>query len=87
MKIGAIIYVSGDKPMEGLKHKFKELVLESGIKADRLEIISRTSGCFDIHDAWWHLIAKGMHLVLFMMAEVDEDGKLRLTGRQLRLCG
>ena len=87
MKTGAIIYVAGDEPMEGLKHNPKELVWKSGIKADRLEVITQTPGHFDIHDAWWHLIAKGMQLVLCMMAEVDDDGELRLTGRQIRLCG
>ena len=73
--------------MEELTYNPKELVWESGIKADRLEIITRTSGQFDIHDAWWHLVAKGMKRVLCLIAEVDDDGKLRLTGRQLRLCG
>lgn len=87
MKTGTIIYVAGNSTLEWLTSDLKELVCKSGIKADRLEIITRTSGNYDIHDAWWRLVAKGMQLVLCLLAEVDDRGELRLTGRQMRLCG
>ena len=87
MKTGAIIYVAGEEPKEGLKQKPEKLVLNSGVQADRFEIITRVSGHFDIHDAWWSLIASGMQRILCMMAEIGDDGELRLTGRQMRLCG
>jgi len=83
MKTGVIIYVAGG----GSNQNPRDLIRNSGINADRLEIITRTSGHYDIHDAWWHLLAKGMQRVLCLMAEVDNNGGLRLTGRQMRLCG
>ena len=87
MKTGIIIYVAGIEPKEELHHNPKDLARKSGIRADRLEVITRSSGHFDIHDAWWQLITKGMQRILCLMAEVNDDGHLRLTGRQMRLCG
>jgi len=62
-------------------------VLSFGIQADRWEIITRSTGPADIHDAWWRLLTKGMQQVLCLLAEVDSNGEIRLTGRQMRLCG
>lgn len=87
MRTGAIIYVAGDEPEQGFAHSPGELIRNSGIQADHLEIMTRTSGHFDIHDAWWRLIAKGMQRVMCLIAEVNDSGALRLTGRQMRLCG
>jgi hypothetical protein len=87
MRTGAIIYVSGDEPEQGFTKSPKEVVRDFGIEADRLEIVTRTSGHFDIHDAWRQLIVDGMQRVLCLIAEVDNNGALRLTGRQMRLCG
>ena len=87
MKTGAIHYVAGDKPAKAPKADPKELIEKSGIRADRLEVIAHDSGHFDIHDAWWHLTARGMQLILCIMAEIDPNGEMRLTGRQMRLCG
>ncbi len=58
-----------------------------GVKADRWEIITHDTGHADIHDAWWHLLAQGMQQVFCMLAEVDGNGDIQLTGRQMRLCG
>jgi hypothetical protein len=87
MKTGIIIYVAGIELKGGLQHNPKDLAKKFGIEADRYELITKTSGHFDIHDAWWQMIAKGMHRVLCVMAEIGNDGDLRLTGRQMRLCG
>ena len=87
MKTGAIIYVAGDEPRVGFRIDAEDHLRRFGIKADRWEVITRDTGHFDIHDAWWRLIAGGMQRVLCMMAEADNDGELRLTGRQMRLCG
>jgi hypothetical protein len=87
MKTGAIIYIAGDTPIEGLKHNPEKLVSKFGINADRWGVITRNTGHFDIHDAWWSLITGGMQRILCMMAEIDQDGELKLTGRKLRLCG
>jgi hypothetical protein len=87
MRTGAIIYVAGDEPEQGFTQNPNDVVRDFGIEADRLEIVTRTSGHFDIHDAWWRLIVEGMQRVLCLIAEVDNNGALRLTGRQMRLCG
>ena len=57
------------------------------IRADRVEVVSYTTGHFDVMDAWWLLITKGMKKIVCMFAEVTNNSELRLTGRELRLCG
>ena len=87
MKTGTIIYVAGEEPQQGTLINTDELVSRCGIQSDRFEVITRETGHFDIHDAWRALITKGMQQVLCLVAVVDDEGKLQLTGRQLRLCG
>lgn len=87
MKTGAIIYVTGDGDCTRFTEEKVTLLNTYGVNADRLEIITRDTGHADIHDAWWHLMAQGMQQVLCMMARVDNNGELQLTGRQMRLCG
>jgi hypothetical protein len=38
-------------------------------------------------DAWWLLTVKGMKRIICMIAEVINRSELKLTGRELRLCG
>jgi hypothetical protein len=86
MKTGIIVYVAGNNELESdvdLEKEVKCLNLE----ADRVELVSRTSGHFDVLDAWWHLTAKGMNHVRCSIGEVTESGRLQLTGRELRLSG
>ena len=86
MKTGAIVYiVKGDN----LEKDFdvEDAVRHLDIKADRIEVVSSTSGHFDVMDAWWLLTAKGMKRIICMIAEVVNHSRLRLTGRMLRLCG
>jgi len=87
MKTGAIIYVIGKGDCTGVTEEKVTFLNRYGVKADRLEIITRDTGHADIHDAWWRLMAQGMQEVLCMMARVDNNGELQLTGRQMRLCG
>jgi len=87
MKTGAIIYVAGERDCVGIGEDKGMLLKKHGIQADRWEIITRSTGPADIHDAWWRLLTKGMHQVLCLLAEVDSNGEIRLTGRQMRLCG
>ena len=50
MKTGIIVYVAGDDDMEpeiDLEKQVKSLELE----ADRVELVSRSSGHFDVSDA------------------------------------
>ena len=86
MKTGVIVYIVGG---EGSYDDFdmKEAVRRLNINADRVEVIFSRSSHFDVMDAWWSLTAKGMKLIICMFAEVVNFSELRLTGRELRLCG
>jgi hypothetical protein len=87
MKTGVIIYVAGDRDNVGVPKDKASFLRDHGFNADRWEIITRSTGPADIHDAWWRLLTKGMQQVHCLMAEVDTNGEMRLTGRQMRLCG
>jgi len=87
MKTGAIIYVTGERDCVGIPAEKGMFLKKHGIQADRWEIITHNTGPADIHDAWWRLLTKGMQQVLCLLAEVDNNGEIQLTGRQMRLCG
>ena len=87
MKTGAIIYVAGDSECERHPSEYGILLEKFGVKADRLEIITRNTGHFDIHDAWWSMLTHGMQQVICMLAEVNSNDEIEITGRQMRLCG
>jgi len=86
MKTGVILYVSGvgeaEQDLDVLR-----LARRLNIHADRVETVVGSSACFDVMDAWWKLTVKGMKKIVCMSAEVTNDRSLRLTGRELRLCG
>ncbi len=86
MKTGVIVYVVGG---EGLYDNLdmEVVVKRLDLKADKVEIVSANSNHFDVMDAWWLLMAKGMKRVVCMLAEVANSSELKLTGRELRLCG
>ena len=86
MKTGAIVYVLGG---EDLNDDLDMDVAVKGldIQADRVEVVSARSNHFDVMDAWWLLTAKGMKSIVCMLAEIVNRSELRLTGRELRLCG
>jgi len=86
MKTGVIVYVVGG---EGIYDNLdmEVAVRRLDLKADRVEIVSANSSHFDVMDAWWLLMAKGMKRVVWMLAEVVNSSELKLTGRELRLCG
>jgi len=56
-------------------------------QADLIEIITTQTGHFDILDAWWDLLSKGMSLVTCKMAVFSESGEIVFTGKKLKLCG
>ena len=86
MKTGVILYiVGGEGPYDDMD--MEEVVKRLDLKADRVEIVSANSNHFDVMDAWWLLMAKGMKRVVCMLAEVVNRSELKLTGRELRLCG
>ncbi|RLB19245.1 MAG: hypothetical protein DRG82_01760 [Deltaproteobacteria bacterium] len=86
MKTGVIVYVSGASANEA-EFDVIEAAGKLQIDADRVETVVGSSTSFDVMDAWWKLTAKGMKKVVCQFAEVTDNHQLRLTGRELRLCG
>ena len=86
MKTGVILYIVGGEDLYD-DLDMEEAVRSLPIRADRVETVSSIAGHFDVMDAWWLLMAKGMNLIVCMLAEVTNNSELRLTGRELRLCG
>jgi len=87
MKTGVIVYVLG-KGNRGLDEPSSwELSGNLDINADKIEIVISGEEKFDVMDAWWKLVAKGMDRIICALAEVTDDSRLRLTGRELRLYG
>lgn len=86
MKTGVIVYVVGRETHD---EDFDAVAAIKGldINADRVEVVSSRSGHFDVMDAWWSLTAKGINNVVCMIAEIVNGSGLRLTGREMRLCG
>ena len=86
MKTGVIVYAAGDPPLnwsEAQENKSQQYAT----KADMVKVITHTSGHFDLHDAWFELVTQGMSHVICKLAEFDKTGQMRLTGREMRLCG
>jgi hypothetical protein len=86
MRTGVILYVVGEIPMKentDIESEIKKL--EPG--ADRVEVVAKNTGYFDIADAWWALTVKGMQLIICMIGEINSTGALQLKDRKLRLCG
>ena len=86
MKTGVIVYVVGDPPAgDGIDIGAEVKRHEPSV--DRVEIVSKDAGHFDIEDAWWSLTVKGMQRILCMIGEINASGRLQLRERILRLCG
>jgi len=86
MKTGVIVYVVGKESLNDTID-FEEAGKGLDISADRIEVVTSMDGNFDVMHAWWLLTVKGMKLIVCMFAEVVNCSQLRLTGRELRLCG
>ena len=86
MKKGVIVYVVG---RGGLNKDFDEALAVHGlgIGADKVKVVFSGEDCFDVMDAWWALTAKGMQNIVCMIGEIVNHSKIKLTGRELRLCG
>lgn len=87
MKTGVIVYVAGGKSIMDKDFDMIGAVRSLPIRADRVEVISSGSDHFDVMDAWWLLMAKGMKRIICMIAEIVNHSGLKLTGGELRLCG
>ena len=86
MKTGVIVYVTGEAQFTD-DYDPSQLAEQLDIDADRVEIISYETGHFDISDAWYDLTVKGMQRIVCKMAEFTGLDEIRLTGREIRLCG
>ncbi len=86
MKTGIIVYLS-DSESNKCKADPEKTLKKMLMGADRVEVITATSGHFDILDAWLDLTIKGMQRIFCRVAECTDTGELKLTDRTLRLCG
>ena len=86
MKTGAIVYVV-DSGIRESDFNTEDAVKSLNLKADRVEVVFSQSQYFDIMDAWWSLAAKGMKLITCFTAGAINDSELKLTGRELKICG
>ena len=85
MKTGLILYITGDD--RGFPADKTALLGQLPGWVNRLEVVSKNHGFFEISDAWWALTARGMHRVICRIGQVSRSGAVRLTDRELRLCG
>ena len=85
MKSGVIVYVIGEEPA-GWDADSEQTSVRRRTKADRVEIITRNTGHFDVLDAWWSLLTRGMKRITCVIGEFTPSGRLMLTGRELGLC-
>ena len=86
MKTGVIVYVAGENPV-GEDLDIGAEVRRLQPDADRVELVSRNAGHFDIEEAWWVLTAKGMQRIFCMMGIINAKGGLQLKEGAIRLCG
>ncbi len=86
MKSGLIIYVVGKEPPNWDANSGGKTIKQN-LQADLIEIITTQTGHFDVLDAWYFLLIRGMKQITCMIAEFTPNGMLALTGRELRLCG
>ena len=86
MKTGVIVYLVGKESSEKDFDAVKA-VKDLKIEADTVEVVIPGENHFDVMDAWWVLTAKGMKRIICMIGEIVNHSKIKLTGRELRLCG
>jgi hypothetical protein len=86
VKTGLIVYVVGKEPAHW-NVDAESTSIKQNIKADLVEIITVKTGHFDISDAWWSLLTRGMKRIVCRIGEFTPKGNLTLTGNELHLCG
>ncbi|MGA7145074.1 MAG: hypothetical protein WBY47_11270 [Desulfobacterales bacterium] len=85
MKTGLIVYVVGTEPADW-DAAFEMKTIRQISRVDSVEIITAQWGHFDVLDAWWSLLTRGMKQVICMIGEFTPNGHLTLQGRKLCLC-
>lgn len=87
MKQGLIVYLVGSDPVP----ETLDLIAASGslgCPADRVEMVSRDAGFFSVEDAWHFLATRGgCGRINLVVAESQDDSRLRLLSPAVRLCG
>jgi hypothetical protein len=86
MKTGLIVYVVGTEPAVWDADSQQKAIKQSS-QADLVEIITVRSGHFDVLDAWWSLLTRGMKRIVCIIGEFSPNGNLELKERRLCLCG
>ena len=86
MKTGLIVYVVGTEPVDWNADAELKAIRQSS-RADLVEIITVRSGHFDVLDAWWSLLTRGMKRIVCIIGEFTPNGHLKLKKRELCLCG
>lgn len=86
MKTGLIVYVVGTEPVDWDANSESKAIKQRS-QADLVEIITGKSGHFDVLDAWWSLLTKGMKRIVCVIGEFTPNGNLTLKERKLHLCG
>ncbi|MCG6974044.1 MAG: hypothetical protein LJE66_12935 [Desulfobacterales bacterium] len=85
MKTGLIVYVVGTEPADWNAASEMKTIRQI-CQADLVEIITAQWGHFDVLDAWWSLLTRGMKQVICMIGEFAPNGRLTLQERKLCLC-
>lgn len=84
MKTGIIVYVTGESKST------EDLYLEN-LQAKKLDLeadkLSLATDMEEVIQNWLELTRKGMERIVCLIAEVEDQARLRLTGQELRLCG
>ena len=86
VKTGLIVYVVGKEPADWNVDS-ESATIKQNIKADLVEIITVNTGHFDVSDAWWSLLTRGMKRIVCRIGEFTPKGNLTLTENELHLCG
>ena len=86
MKTGLIVYVVGTEPAKW-DPDFELKNIKQNSQVDLVEIITVGSGHFDVLDAWWSLLTRGMKRIVCIIGEFTPSGNLILKDRKLCLCG
>ncbi|MFZ2088818.1 MAG: hypothetical protein WAU47_09600 [Desulfobaccales bacterium] len=87
MKQGLIVYLVGGHALPEACN-LQEAGRTLGCPADRVELVSRDAGFFTVEDAWHFLATQGgCGRINLVVAEPEDQGRLRPVTPAVRLCG
>ncbi|MBM4294878.1 MAG: hypothetical protein FJ126_08255 [Deltaproteobacteria bacterium] len=86
MKDGLIVYlVNSPEPQEGFD--VVGAAANLGEKAEQVVLVSSREGFFTVEDAWHFLFTRGCGRIRLLVAQAEDEQKLRPLGPAVRLCG